>query len=265
MGKIVNLGGVDVDLATLARVGTYFTVVGLARDDEIDSVGRYTPVSSYVAAGDLVATAAMLFGRVRCDRIGLLGYRLKIKKYRESPIELAKKLERDLSLIVAGGKSDCVIRGSVGVKTERDWLSRMARFAAINRPEDFGVQATVHLTSFKPIKYDRVISEKFLRELVAGVNVSPRRYIKSAMPTYLFSIATLIRTETLKILDGWTVGPRLPPEVARALVEELPDVFAEVIARIRDRGFASLPRQPITMSYDLQNFATLSITAASTR
>ena len=206
----------------IMRFGSYFAVVGLSRIDTVRSVGFLTPVNSYVAIGHIVATAAMLFGRVRCDGIRFLGDRFKIKKYYDNPEELAKKLARDLDLVVT---LDCNIRGGITVKEEREWLGKMFRFSITNRTEDALLDQALWLSSSYGISFANA-STVLPMELIDNwkkQNITIRRKVHEAIERYRSNLILLLSSDAkvLTLYEGYILGPRFPKDLAGNVVRNI--------------------------------------------
>lgn len=224
---------------TVMRLGSYFAVVGLSRVPYVESVGWQTPVNSYVAVGHIVAVAAMLFGRVRCEGIRLLGDRFRIKKYQKSPEELAKKLARDLDLVVT---TDCNIRGAISTRREREWLSNMYRFAITNRTEDALLNIALWMTSNYALPLSTTTLELPNRLLHHWKNngVYIRREVSDAVEKYRNNLVLLLSKESgvASIYEGYILGPRFPRDIADAVIRDVAMMreIGELLDSVRSSG-----------------------------
>lgn len=230
----------------VVRLGSYFAVVGLSRIPYVESVGWQTPVNSYVAVGNIVATAAMLFGRVRCEGIRVLGDRFKIKKYQKSPEELARKLARDLDLVVS---ADCNLRGAITVRKEREWLEDMYRFAITNRTEDALLDHILWLSSNYGVQLSKATfglpSELVDHWRRSGISI--RRDVTEAVSRYRNNLLMLVSEEAkvASIYEGYIFGPRFPRDIAEMVIRNvsLMREVGELLDNIRSSGLAIFTRQ----------------------
>ena len=245
LGKtVVSIGSPQVQRAdTVMRFGSYFSVIGLSRIPHISSVGWHTPVNSYVAVGHIVAVAAMLFGRVRCNGIRMLGDRLRIRKYRRSPEELVRKLARDLDLVIT---SDCSVRGAISVRREREWLEDMYRFAIVNRTEDALLNSVLWLSSNYGVQLSKAVLE-VPNELVSSwrrSGISIRRSVNEALERYRNNLFLLLSNDAgiASIYEGYVFGPRFPRDLASTVVRDVSMMseIGELLDRVRSRGLVVL-------------------------